>query len=57
MTPLQHKINLVEQYLFHMGKRDKDGKPIKIVFKNQDNSHELYLLDIAYDVALKFYAR
>jgi len=57
MTELQHKINLVEWYLFQIGKRNKNGNPIKIIFKNQDNTNELYLLDIAYSVAFKHFSK
>ena len=57
MTELQHKINLVEQYLFVMGKRTKDGKQIRITFKNQDNTIELEKLQHAYNVAIKYFSR
>lgn len=57
MTELQHKINIVEQYLFVKGKRTKDGKPIKIVWKDGDNTKELLKLEHAYNVALNFFSR
>jgi hypothetical protein len=57
MTELQHKINLVEQYLYVMGKRNKDGKQIRITFKNQDNTIELEKLQHAYNVAVQYFSR
>ena len=57
MTELQHKISVVEQYLLVMGKRGQTGHPIKITFKNQDNTEELTKLDIAYSIAVKYFTR
>ena len=57
MTELQHKINLVEQYLYVMGKRTKDGKKIRITFKNQDNTIELEKLEHSYRVAVNYFSR
>ena len=57
MTELQHKINLVEQYLYVMGKRTKDGKQIRITFKNKDNTIELEKLQHAYNVAVQYFSR
>ena len=57
MTELQYKINLVEKYLYVMGKRTKDGKQIRITFKNQDNTIELQKLEHAYMVAVNYFSR
>ena len=57
MTELQYKINLVEKYLYVMGKRTKDGKQIRITFKNQDNTIELEKLQHAYNVSVLYFSR
>lgn len=55
-TDLQHKIDLVESYLFALGKRHQNGHEIYIIFKPYaDNSRELILLDIAFIKAMEYF--
>ena len=52
MTPLQQKINVVEQYIYHM-----KGVRINITFKkNVNNQRELDMLDQAYIYAVKYFS-
>jgi hypothetical protein len=55
MTELDYKISIVERYLLVKGKRDSKGKPIRIIFKPQDNTDELIKLDLAFIHARKFF--
>lgn len=50
MTPLQQKINLVQDYILAV-----KGKSVKIVFKNQDNTRELEMLNQAYSYAHNYF--
>ena len=55
MSELQQKIELVQDYLWHMGKRMPNGSKIRIVFKNQDNTIELQKLEHAFMVAYNYF--
>ena len=55
MTELQFKINTVQKYLHAKGKRTKEGKPIRIVFKDGDNTEELRKIDMAFLHARKYF--
>ena len=52
MTPLQQKVNIVQQYILA-----KKSINIKITFKNGDNTRELLMLDQAFEYATKFFKR
>lgn len=50
MTQLQQKINLVQDYILVV-----KGKKVRILFKNQDNTKELEMLDQAYSYAHNYF--
>jgi hypothetical protein len=50
MSPLQQKINLVQDYILAT-----KGKKVRIIFKEQDNTRELEMLEQAYKYAFNYF--
>jgi hypothetical protein len=50
MTPLQYKINIVEQYILEM-----KGKSIKIKFEGNNHEVQLEMLEQCYHFASRHY--